>query len=155
MRFAGLTILGSGARRVEALLARLIAATLSRSARAFFAPWRSLCARISRRASSSLRFLRSIRFSILSTSPINFAASVVDGSAAVATEGRLGLAVAALSRFSVGLAAGVDPGTAAIVTAAPGVLPDDGTGLASRLTTLLLDPAASPSDSALDAASAA
>ena len=155
VRFAELGTLGSGANRVEALLARLIAATLSRSARAFFAPWRSLCARISRWASSALRFLRSIRFSILSTSPINFAASVGDGSAAVATSGGLTLAVARLSRLSVGLAAGVVPGTAAIVIAAAGVLPDRGTGeLASRLTTLRLD-VPPPSVSALDAASAA
>ena len=50
------------------------------------------------------------------------------------------VAVARVSRASVGLAAGVDPGIAAIVTAAAGVLPDGVPGgFASRLTTLLLD----------------
>src|SRR5689334_22718489 len=107
---------------------------------------------MSRWVSSGLRFLRSIRFSILSTSAISFVASIGDGSAALATFGGLALAVGLPSRLSVGLAAGVDPGTAPIVTAAAGVLPEAGIGLASRLTILLLEPTL-PSVSAFDAAS--
>ena len=39
---------GSGSNKVEALVARLIAATLSRSASALLAPCNNFCARISR-----------------------------------------------------------------------------------------------------------
>jgi len=159
-RIAGLAgpgILGRGSSSVEALVTRLVAATSSRSARAFLASWRSLCARISRWDSSALRLLRSIRISSLSTSSINFAAFAGFGSPEDATAGRLAVAVPRRSRSWVPFerAAGVGSGASAIATPAPGAPPDDGIGLASRLTVPLWGPAPEDSFSACEAALAA
>ena len=137
---AGPGTLGSGASRIDALVARLIAAMLSRSARAFFASRRSLCARTSRCDSSAFRLLRSIRFSVLSRSSINFSALTGLDSPEDATTGRLAVALLTVfgSAVLLGRAAGVGAGTPSAASASPGVLRDAGPEV-SRVTMLFPD----------------
>ena len=140
---AGPGTLGSGASRIDAFVARLIAAMLSRSARAFFASRRSLCARTSRCDSSAFRLLRSIRFSVLSRSSINFSALTGLDSPEDATTGRLAVALLTTvfrSAVLLGRGAGVGAGTPSGASASPGVLRDAGPEV-SRVTMLFPDPA--------------